>query len=403
MRKIALALCCVLLFNGVFAAKKKTVEKDDRTYWCETAYKIAYPLLDALSKGELKKRMPVEASSPESRRPYAHLEAFGRLVCGIAPWLELGPDETPEGKMRGELIEMTHKSIRNAVDPKSPDYMNFTKPYQPLVDAAFLAQGLMRSPKYLWGGLDKETQQMVIDALKLTRSIKPFQNNWLLFSGTIEAFFLQVGEDWDAMRVDYALTMHEEWYKGDGVYGDGPNFHWDYYNSFVIQPMLVDIHAAMLAKKKCSQKTYDQILNRAVRYAQIQERFISPEGTFPPIGRSLAYRTGCLQTLSMIALMHCLPKGVTPAQVRCALTAVSKRMFGAEKTFDENGWLTIGFAGHQPCAGEGYICTGSLYLCSVGFLHLGLPVTDEFWTAPAAEWTACKAWKGEEFPIDHAH
>lgn len=403
MKKIGLFLCLVLLMGSVEARKKKEVSKDDRAWWCETAYKVSYPLLDALSKGELKAKMPIEANAPDSRRAYAHLEAFGRLMCGLAPWLELGPDETPEGKMRGELLALAHKSVRNAVDPKSPDYMNFTKPAQPLVDAAFLAQGFMRSPKYLWGGLDKETQQMVIDALRLTRKITPYQNNWLLFAGTIEAFFLSVGEPWDAMRVDYALTKHEDWYKGDGVYGDGPNFHWDYYNSFVIQPMLVDIHAAMLAKKRCSQAAYDKVLQRAVRYAQVQERFISPEGTFPPIGRSLAYRTGALQTLSMVALMHKLPKEVTPAQVRCATTAVAKRMFSAESVFDADGWLRIGFAGHQPGVAEGYICTGSLYLCAAGFLQLGLPANDEFWIAPATAWTSQKAWSGESFPIDHAH
>jgi hypothetical protein len=43
------------------------------------------------------------------------------------------------------------------------------------------------------------------------------------------------------MRVDYALRQHHQWYKGDGAYGDGPYFHWDYYNSFVIQPMLLDV------------------------------------------------------------------------------------------------------------------------------------------------------------------
>lgn len=403
MRKFSLVLCLVMLMSGVYAGKKKEVVKDDRTWWCETAYKVAYPVLDALSKGELKTKMPVEAAYPESRKNYAHLEAFGRLLCGLAPWLELGPDDTPEGKMRGELLELAHKCVRNAVDPASPDYMNFTKPSQPLVDAAFLAQGFMRSPKYLWGGLDKETQQMVVEAFKKTRNIRAFGNNWLLFSGMVEAFFLSVGEPWDAMRVDYAVTKHQDWYKGDGVYGDGPDFHWDYYNSFVIQPMLVDIHAAMLAKKRCSQKAYDEILSRAVRYAQVQERFISPEGTFPPIGRSLAYRTGSFQTLSMMALMHKLPKGVSPAQVRCALTAVAKRMFSAEGTFDKDGWLQIGFAGHQPCAGESYICTGSLYLCSVGFLQLGLPASDEFWAAPAEKWTSQKAWSGETFPIDHAH
>lgn len=403
MRKICVLLCLVLFWGNADARKKKEVQQDDRMWWCETAYKVAYPVLDALSKGQLKEKMPVEAATPEQRKKYAHLEAFGRLICGIAPWLELGADDTPEGKMRGELLVLARKAIRNAVDPQSDDYMNFSIPSQPLVDAAFLAQGIMRAPRQLWGALDQETQQMVVEALLKTRTIKPFQNNWLLFSGMIETFFLWAGEPWDAMRLDFSLVKHEDWYKGDGVYGDGPDFHWDYYNSFVIQPMLVDMHEVMMSKKKCSSKTYDKILNRAVRYAQVQERFIAPDGTFPPIGRSLAYRTGCMQTLSLMALKHRLPQGVAPAQVRCALTAVAKRMFTADGTFDANGWLQIGFAGHQPGVGEGYICTGSLYLCSVGFLHLGLSPEDEFWKAPATPWTSQKAWNGEDFPIDHAH
>lgn len=401
MKKLVVFLCFVLIYTSGFSKKKKEVP-NDRAWWCEMAYKISYPVLDALSKGELKKRMPVEAAYPEQRSNYAHLEAFGRLLCGIAPWLELGPDDTPEGKMREELLYLTRKAIRNAVDPASPDYMNFTQPSQPLVDAAFLAQGLMRAPKQLWGALDQETQSMVINALLQTRSIKPFLNNWLLFSGMVETFFLWAGEPWDAMRVDYSLVKHEDWYKGDGIYGDGPDFHWDYYNSFVIQPMLVDIHSVLLSKKKCGEAAYNKIINRSVRYAQILERLISPEGTFPAFGRSLAYRTGCLQTLSQIAWMHRLPQGITPAQVRCALTTVAKRMFMAKGTFDENGWLQIGFAGHQPTVAEGYICTGSLYLCSTGFLHLGLPPEDEFWKAPATSWTSQKVWSGEGFPIDHA-
>ena len=43
------------------------------------------------------------------------------------------------------------------------------------------------------------------------------------------------------MRIDYAVNKHLERFKGDAVYGDGDHFHWDYYNSFVIQPMLVDM------------------------------------------------------------------------------------------------------------------------------------------------------------------
>ena len=171
MKKVCVFLCLVMVCSAVQAKKKKEVPVDDRMWWCEMAYRISYPVLDALSKGELKQRMPVEAPAPESRRKYAHFEAFGRLLCGMAPWLELGADDTPEGRMRGELLMLARKAIRNAVDPASPDYMNFTLPSQPLVYAAFLALGLMSSPRQLWGGLDEETRRMVIDALLLTRGI----------------------------------------------------------------------------------------------------------------------------------------------------------------------------------------------------------------------------------------
>lgn len=399
-RNLTALLLCLLLLPAVSEAKKK--EQDVRAYWCELAYKIAHPVLDHLSKGQLKAQMPIEQHKNARRESVAYLEAFGRTLCGLAPWLELGADDTEEGRQRGELIRLAHLSVRKAVDPASPDYMNFTKYAQPLVDAAFLAQAFIRSPKVLWGGLDKETQRLTIEALRSTRVIRPNQNNWLLFSAEIEAFFMMIGEPADLMRIDYALTKHEDWYKGDGIYGDGKDFHWDYYNSFVIQPMLVDIAEIMLAHKRISQSTRDRIIKRSVRYAAVLERLISPEGTFPAIGRSLGYRIGAMQNLCLTALNHRLPDGVSPAQVRCALTAVAQRMFGQKGTFTADGWLTLGFAGHQPGIAESYVCTASAYLCTVGFLHLGLPADDPFWTSPDQKWTSQKAWDGDAFSIDHA-
>lgn len=61
----------------------------------------------------------------------------------------------------------------------------------------------------------------------------------------VETALYHMGEECDFMRIDYALRQHEQWYQGDGLYGDGPQFHADYYNSFVIQPMLVDIITKM--------------------------------------------------------------------------------------------------------------------------------------------------------------
>jgi len=379
-------------------------ELPERKYWINLLTRIAKPLLASLSRGELKLKMPVEcmAGNEANRRTVTYLEAFGRLMAGMSPWLALGADETEEGRLRAEMIVLARQSLKMAVDPNSPDYMNFSVNQQPLVDAAFLAHAVLRAPKILWDPLDSETRQQLVNAMKSTRVITPSYSNWLLFTAMVETFFLFAGEQADALRVDLAVRKMMEWYKGDGMYGDGADFHWDYYNSFVIQPMLLDILSEWMKHDKKLEKTYDVVLKRAKRYAEIQEKLISPEGTFPAIGRSLPYRFGTFQHLGQMALQHHLPDSLKPAQVRCALSSVIHRLAEAKGVFDTDGWLTIGFFGHQPSIGEAYISTGSLYLCTVGLLPLGLPADDPFWADGPEEWTAQKIWSGKDFPADHA-
>jgi hypothetical protein len=79
-----------------------------------------------------------------------------------------------------------------------------------------------------------------------------------------------------------------------------------------------------------------------------------------------------------------------------------KRMFSMEGNFNEKGFLQLGFAGHQPRLADRYTNNGSLYLTSEVFLPLGLPANHSFWTLPAQDWTAKKAWGGADFPKDHA-
>ncbi|OQP50350.1 hypothetical protein A4H97_00460 [Niastella yeongjuensis] len=403
MKKITKHLFVVLLLLPLWMHAQKVNSNGalHRDYFVNAMVRIADPLLTALSKNELKKKMPVEAKTSD-RQNFTYLEAFGRLLAGMAPWLELGPDSTTEGKLRKKYLDLSITCIRNATDPAAPDYMNFNKGGQALVDAAFLSQALLRAPNQLWGRLDAKTRKNLLEALKSSRVITPGHSNWLFFSAMIEAALLQFEGSCDKMRVDYAVSQHLQWYKGDGAYGDGATFHWDYYNSFVIQPMFLEVLQILINSGQNENKTYELELNRARRYAAIQERMISPEGTYPPIGRSLAYRFGAFQLLSKIALMHQLPNDVLPQQVRCAFYEVVKRQLEAPHTFDSAGWLTIGLAGHQPGVGEPYISTGSLYLCSQVFLVLGLPATDAFWQNADADWTAKKAWQGEAIPIDHA-
>ncbi|WP_426452403.1 DUF2264 domain-containing protein [Paenibacillus sp. S-38] len=373
---------------------------EHRTYCIQTLCRIAGPVLNALAGRRLKELMPVEAHS-EDRAQCSHLEALGRTLAGIAPWLESGSREGEEGRLRETYARLAREAVDAGTDPASPDYMNFSEGTQPLVDAAFLAHALMRAPGELWDRLDGRVKRQVIEALKSTRAIRPWFSNWLLFSGMIEAFLDRAGEGGDPMRIDYALRQHEQWYLGDGVYGDGPEFHWDYYNSFVIQPMLIDITEQAGRRFPEWEAMREPVLQRAQRHAGVLERLISPEGTFPPVGRSLAYRFGAFQLLAQMSLRRELPPGVEPASVRCALTAVIRRMVEAPGTFDAEGWLTIGFCGHQKNLGEGYISTGSLYLCTAVFLPLGLPENDPFWTGEA-EWTSRRLWSGGEASIDRA-
>jgi hypothetical protein len=376
--------------------------RGDRQTWIDVTRRLADPILSNLAAETLKSRMPVEQATGANRQAVTHLEALGRLVAGIAPWIELPEDDTVEGRLRRKYAELTRRAIDRAVDPTSKDFLNFTRDRQPLVDAAFLAQGVLRAPRVLGDALEPATKRNLIAALESTRPISPGFNNWLLFSATVEAGLRRLGATWDRMRVDYALRQHDQWYKGDGAYGDGPEFHWDYYNSFVIHPMLLDVLGVVGDEMPALKALAARVDQRARRYAAVLERLIAPDGSFPPIGRSLAYRFGAFQLLAQTALQHRLPEGLAPPQVRSALTAVIRRSMDVPGTFDSGGWLRIGFCGHQPGIGERYISTGSLYLCAVGLLPLGLPVQDEFWSGPPQPWTAVRAWSGQAFAIDHA-
>ena len=373
-----------------------------REYWLNLLDQISKPLLEAGSKRQLIKTMLVETTTGAKTKPSTYLEGVGRLLAGIAPWLELDEGNPTEIKLKNYYRKLSTETIASIVDPQSPDYLFDHMEPQMLVDAAFLAHAFLRAPKQLWTALDSQTQKNVVTCFQATREVNPYYSNWLLFSAMVEAFFLANDLPFDIMRLQLPVKKHQEWYLGDGMYGDGEDFHWDYYNSYVIQPMLIDIVSSMADKKKINQKELDLIAKRFSRYAAIQERLISPEGTFPAIGRSIAYRMGAFQHLSQAALQNRLPGEVNPAQVRCALTAVMSRLMEAPGTFDKKGWLQIGLCGHQNALGEYYISTGSLYLCSTAFLALGLPPENPFWASADEAWTSVKIWNGENLKVDHA-
>ena len=406
LRLITLAFISVFFLTAASAKKKTTAPVNDRQQWVELCYRIAAPVLENMSKGELQKNMQLELSPTWDGRDkrVAYMETFGRLMAGISPWLALPDDDTEEGKMRKQMREWAVLAYKNAVDPDSPDFLLWeTKSTQRLVDAAYIAESFLRAPEATWQLLDETTQKRYIERFQRLKIVRPAYNNWLLFRGLIEAFLMSVGEDADQYVLTVASNKINEWYLSDGWYSDGSEFALDYYNAYVIHPMYIEMLEVLNKYHFWTPISTKLAIKRMQRFNVFMERLISPEGTYPAFGRSVVYRMGAFQTLAMAAWKYGLPEGMSNGQVRSALTAVMNNMFKVEGNFNEKGFLQLGFAGHQPDLSNYYTNNGSLYMTSLVFMPLGLPADHPFWKDAAEPWTSQKAWSGQPFPIDGHH
>lgn len=375
---------------------------EDRIFWVSTLQKIAFPVLNNLARGSLRKNMPFESNSSEGQK-FAYLEAFARVFNGIAPWLELGADSSQEGKVREKYLRLTLKSIKNAVSTNSNDYIFVVEPKQSLVEVALFAQGLLRAKTQVWLNLPMDVQARIIRELKNTRIIAPYENHWLLYTSMIEAALLEFTGECDKERLTYAISkFRDDFYMGDAIYSNGEDFEAGYFNSLVIHPMLNDILTVMRKYGLRDGEFLDVQLMRSSRLSSQLERCISPEGTYPLLGKTLSYRCGVFHLLSQAALLKILPRNISPAQVRGALTKVIQRQFTGDQNFSSDGWLICGFNASQMEICEDDINTGSIYACCAVFLPLGLKADDIFWKAPSEEWSSQKAWNGHQIQPDQS-
>ncbi|MFA5562140.1 MAG: DUF2264 domain-containing protein [Eubacteriales bacterium] len=391
-----------------------------REYWVSALTKIAFPVLDALSRRQLRQEMPlvevldeqghvVRSGTPSQ---VMYLEALGRTLTGMAPWLEVELPPGEEQALQSTYRQLARAAIDAGTDPDSPDRCLWWdrakgfEPNQPIVDAAFLAHAILRAPNQLYHQQSERVKKNLIDALLEVRHTRPAGfNNWVLFGAMVEtALYLLTGEC-DAFRIEAALSRHMDWYVGDGTYGDGKPYHWDYYNSFVIHPMMNDISLAaepILQFRGQGQQIREAEIRRLSRYARVQMLHIAPDGSYPAYGRSITYRMAAFHALAQAALKGYPVKDTSPAQIRCALTKVIGKHLSAPDLFDEGGWLRAGLYGCQPALRESYISTGSLYLCTQAFLPLGLPPAHDFWSMPDEPTAWEKLWSGcREVGRDH--
>ena len=85
---------------------------DDRAYMISLLERMASPVLDRMSRGRLQREWSPELSPTWDGRnaKVAYLEGFGRLIDGIAPWLGLPDDATPEARLGTRLRQQAHES-----------------------------------------------------------------------------------------------------------------------------------------------------------------------------------------------------------------------------------------------------------------------------------------------------
>src|ERR1035438_8302584 len=94
LKSALLASAPLLAGSATHAAAEATLGpatgREDRKKWLAIVEQVSQPLLEAISQQKLRATMPVECAKgqEEASRNSTHLQAVGRLLCGLAPWLE---------------------------------------------------------------------------------------------------------------------------------------------------------------------------------------------------------------------------------------------------------------------------------------------------------------------------
>ena len=365
-----------------------TMRNEARKLWVNFAVQLATPVYSGAKMPELHTGNPVSSE----------LEAIARTTCGLAPWfqadLSMPVCTETELRRRHQLYDSAVECLRALFNSGGPALEQ-----QSVIEAGYLCQAFTRSPK-LWKAMDSYGRHSFVHWLQSVNMMPVYDNNWILQKALVTAFLYVQETDITyasqySSAVRRAIHTFNGFYVGDGIYGDGPLYSSNYYNSIVVHPAIQDLMKAIPGAFALA--TGDVFVARYLRFLEIQERQFSETGSFPAIGRSIVYRLGAFYALAYGALHgDIVNTGIRPAAVRCALTASLKLML--PHMFSE-GFLTPGLVSVDEALADSYISTGSLYATAFFLLPLGLSPLNEFWSDPDTSWTGRRAW--HPFAQDH--
>ncbi len=221
--------------------------------------------------------------SQQSARTDA-IEGVSRVLPVLAAWMHHAKSTHIEG-LNGSKIDCTHiirSALLTGTNPNHEGYWGQLHDCdQRTCEAADLALTLWLSKKQVWNTLKSEQKTQIITWFKQVNTVITVDNNWHLFSLTVQAVIKALtGED---------LIQHEkyerikEFYVGEGWFRDGAKGNYDYYTAWGFHYSLYWIDQIL------PEFDPEFIRGSLSDFVQSYRYFFTSEG-LPFFGRSACYR-----------------------------------------------------------------------------------------------------------------
>ncbi|MFE7407003.1 DUF2264 domain-containing protein [Isoptericola sp. NPDC057559] len=303
------------------------------------------------------------------------LEGFARtfLAAGFRLAGERGAD--PLG-----LADWYARGLAAGTDPSSAErWLRPDEHGQAKVEAASIALVLDLTRPWLWDRLDAGVQERVVDYLATVVGDDGYaDNNWVWFRIVTEQFLRSVGGPWSAEDMERDLARHEDFWRTDGWYSDGPQRAYDHYVGWAMHLYPV-LWSRMAGAQDLAGPRAPAYLERLDRFVADAVHLVGADGSPLVQGRSLVYRFAAAAPFWVGALAQ-VPS-TSPGLLRRAASGVVGH-FVDRGAPDERGLLTLGWHHEWRAMAQAYSGTGSPYWASKGLLGLALPADHPAWTAP---------------------
>ncbi|WP_111560268.1 DUF2264 domain-containing protein [Paracoccus sediminilitoris] len=298
------------------------------------------------------------------------VEGVVRPLWGLVP-LAMGGGERAHWPL-------LRQALSEGVDPAHPNYWGPVHDYsQRAVEMAAIGMMLMLLPEEGWYPLEDSDKHNLVAWIDGIQRVELVDNNWLFFAILVQEGLRRIGKAdlVDETLQERYLARIEEWYLGDGWYGDGPELPIDHYNGFAMHfyALLYVQYGADADSARCRR-----FRQRAGLFAVEFAQWFAESGETVMVGRSLIYRFataafwGIAATAEQDQLSIGAIKGIWARQIR------SWRNL---PIFTSDGLLTRGYSYPNLIMSEEYNSPTSPYWAMKAFFPLAFSEHSDFWHA----------------------